>query len=460
MDLRKFSFAAFLLLFLLIFNFSAVAEDAAATPETPSEAVQSGEKIFKANCASCHKVASKMVGPALVGAEKRWIAAGDYNGISGRDWLTKWIKNSQEVIKEGYPYANKIYNEYNKSLMTAFTTLTDEDVTNVLAYVEYAAVATKPDVKVTPVPTGPDYTLYILYALLGILLVLVIGLGSFIGKLGVKVLEREGLPIPVPVPFYRDKKLITTVMLVILIGIGYAAVNQAIDLGRQQGYAPEQPIKYSHALHAGLNQINCQYCHAAAPKSKHANIPSMNVCMNCHKGIQSGDVNGKYGRKEIAKIYASIGFDPNTLSYIKDYSKMEKADADKLFTEWLQGDEKSKPTPAEIADVLQFVNKPIEWVRIHNLPDHVYFNHSQHVTVAGLECQTCHGPIQEMETVYQFAPLSMGWCINCHRTNEVNFAGNKFYEDYQQLHESLKSGKIDKVTVETIGGTECQKCHY
>ncbi len=463
MDLRKFSFAAFLLSFLLIFNFSAVAEDAAATPEAPSAAVQSGEKIFKANCASCHKVASKMVGPALAGAEQRWIAAGDYNGISGREWLTKWVKNSQEVVKEGYPYANKVYNEYNKSVMTAFTTLTDEDVANVLAYVEYAAKAT-PTAAETPAgtaaPEESKNTLYLLYALVGILLVVVIGMGRFIGKLGVKALEKQGLPRPVPVPLYRDKKLITTVMLVILIGIGYATVNQAIDLGRQQGYSPAQPIKYSHQLHAGLNQINCQYCHAAASKSKHANIPSMNVCMNCHKGIQEGAVNGKYGRKEIAKIYASIGFDPNTLSYIKDYGKMGKADADKLFTEWLRGDENLKHTDADIAEVLQFVNKPVEWVRIHNLPDHVYFNHSQHVAVAGLECQTCHGPIQEMETVYQFAPLSMAWCINCHRTNEVNFAGNKFYEDYHQLHENLKSGKMDKITVETIGGTDCQKCHY
>lgn len=461
MDLRKCSFAAFLLAFSLIFNFSVIAQDAAAAGDAPSAAVQSGEKIFKANCASCHKVNAKMVGPDLVGAEQRWVANGDFNGTSGKDWLYKWIRNSQEVVSAGHPYANKIFNEYNKSVMTAFTTLTDEDVANVIAYVEYAATAAKVDaVKSPEVPTGPNYTLYVLYALVGILVVLVLGLGSFIGKLENMVLGKQGLPVPVPVPFYQNKKIITTVMLVILIGIGYAAVNQAIDLGRQQGYAPEQPIKYSHELHAGLNQINCQYCHSSAAESKHANIPSLNVCMNCHKGIQSGEVNGKYGRKEIAKIYASVGFDPNTLQYIKNFSKMEKADADKLFTEWLQGDEKHKPADADIAEVLQFVNKPVEWVRIHNLPDHVYFNHSQHVTVAGLECQTCHGPIQEMEVVQQFAPLSMGWCINCHRTNEVNFAGNKFYDDYQQLHESLKSGKIDKVTVETIGGTDCQKCHY
>lgn len=461
MNVRKYSFAAIFLAFSLVIHFSVSAQDAAAAGDAPSAAVQSGEKIFKANCASCHKVNAKMVGPALVGAEKRWMDNGEFNGTSGREWLNKWVRNSQEVVAAGHPYANKLFNDYNKSVMTAFTTLTDEDVANVMAYVEYAATATaeKPAEK-SPAPTGPDYTLYILYALVGILVVVALGMGNFIGTLGNKVLEKQGLPVPAPVPFYQNKKIITTVMLVIIIGIGYAAVNQAIDLGRQQGYSPDQPIKYSHQLHAGLNQINCQYCHSSAAQGKHANIPSLNVCMNCHKGIQEGAVNGKYGRKEIAKIYASVGFDPNTLQYIKDYSKMEKADADKLFTEWLKGDEKNKPTDADIAEVLQFVNKPVEWVRIHNLPDHVYFNHSQHVTVAGLECQTCHGQIQEMEVVQQFAPLSMGWCVNCHRDTEVNFAGNKFYDDYHQLHESLKSGKIDKVTVETIGGTDCQKCHY
>jgi hypothetical protein len=182
--------------------------------------------------------------------------------------------------------------------------------------------------------------------------------------------------------------------------------------------------------------------------------------MNCHKGIQEGAINGKYGRKEIAKIYASIGFDPNTLSYLKDYHKMPEEDSKKLYTEWLMGDPNKKFTSADIEEVLAFIDKPIEWVRIHNLPDHVYFNHSQHVVAGNIECQTCHGPVEKMVEMYQFSPLSMGWCINCHRTTEVNFAKNDFYKDYHQVHEDIKNGTIDKVTVETIGGTECQKCHY
>lgn len=469
MDLRKLSFAAFLFSFLLISRFSAVAQGeapaataAATEAAAPSPAVQAGEKLFKSNCAACHKVDKKSIGPALAGAEKRWIANGDFNGKSGREWLNDWVRNSQEVVKGGHPYANKLFNEYQKSVMTAFTTLTDEDVTNILAYVEFTAAQPKaPVVPPGEVKEPSRLPEYLLYAFIGILLVVILGLGSFIGKLDVQVLQRQGLPIPKPVPFYKEPKLIVTIALIAVIFVGYSAVNQAIDLGRQQGYQPEQPIKYSHELHAGLNQINCQYCHTGAPKGKQANIPSLNICMNCHKAIKGDDPkNGKYGKKEISKIYASIGFDPVKGDYIPNYATMDKAKAEKIFTEWLSTDDKVKHTSADIAEVTQYVQKPIDWVRIHNLPDHVYFNHSQHFTVGGIECQTCHGQIQEMETVYQFAPLSMGWCVNCHRETEVNFTSNKFYDDYHQLHEDLKSGKRSKITVETIGGTECQKCHY
>jgi hypothetical protein len=111
----------------------------------------------------------------------------------------------------------------------------------------------------------------------------------------------------------------------------------------------------------------------------------------------------------------------------------------------------------------------IPWIKIHNLPDHVYFNHSQHVKVGQIACQKCHGEIQEMGEVKQHSDLSMGWCINCHRETGVNFsydtaskkdAGNMYYQQYSKFHEDMKKGKKDKLTVENIGGTECQKCHY
>ncbi|MBU3744463.1 MAG: cytochrome C, partial [Sediminibacterium sp.] len=196
------------------------------------------------------------------------------------------------------------------------------------------------------------------------------------------------------------------------------------------------PIYYSHKVHAGTNQINCLYCHGGAQDSKHANIPSLNVCMNCHMGINEYKGEKIYkedgtevdGTAEIQKLYKYAGFDP-TVSKVWDPSKA----------------------------------KPIEWVKIHNLPDHVYFNHSQHVKAGKVACQTCHGEIQKMDEVYQFSDLSMGWCVNCHRETKVQFKENGFYSIYEKYHEDLKNGRLDStkgITVEKIGGTECQKCHY
>ena len=440
---------------LLFFNPSRAAD-------APSEAYVNGEKLFLDNCASCHKPLKKVIGPALKGVEQRWTEAGDYNSVPGKEWLYRWIRNSPETIKSGNPYAIKMA-AFDAQVMTTFAQLTDQDIANVLTYVEtYTPPVVIDDGGGNQKPAESPYTSLFLYSLIALLLFIVLILSRLTSILNRMALQKQGLPAPELVPFHRNKKVFVTIGLVLFIYIGYATVVGAIDLGRQQGYMPEQPIKYSHELHAGINQINCRYCHGGTLRGKQANIPSPNVCMNCHKGIKGDEPtrNAKHGRKEISKIYASIGFDPNTLSYIKDYHKMDEDSAKKLYTDWLKGDEKRKYTQPDIDEVLSFIGKPIEWVRIHNLPDHVYFNHSQHVVTGNIECQTCHGPVEKMEKLYQFSPLSMGWCINCHRTTPVNFAKNNFYEDYRQLHEDLKSGKIDSVTVETIGGTECQKCHY
>jgi hypothetical protein len=217
-----------------------------------------------------------------------------------------------------------------------------------------------------------------------------------------------------------NKKTLSALVVIGIVFLGFNIVKGAIDLGRSQGYAPEQPIKFSHAIHAGQNKIDCQYCHTGVEKSKHAVIPSATVCMNCHKYVQEGP---QYGTTEIAKIYEHTGWNPDQGAFVKP-------------------------------------PKPLEWVKIHNLPDHVYFNHAQHVKVGGIECQTCHGNIQEMEVVQQFAPLSMGWCVNCHRQSEVQFANNDYYSIFEKFHDDLQKGKKAKVTVEDIGGTECAKCHY
>jgi hypothetical protein len=232
--------------------------------------------------------------------------------------------------------------------------------------------------------------------------------------------EQKGVTPEHKTPFYKTRSFKAASILIIFVGSMFWLAQNGIRLGRQRGYQPTQPIKFSHQLHAGKHKIDCQYCHTSAAKGKASGIPSLNTCMNCHKAVVTGPT---YGKEEIAKIYQAVGWDPEKKVY--------------------------SGTP-----------KPVEWVRIHNLPDHVYFNHSQHVVAGKVECQTCHGPVQTMSEVYQFAPLSMGWCVNCHRQTEVQFASNNYYSTYEKLHEDLKNKKIDKVTVEKIGGTECAKCHY
>jgi hypothetical protein len=184
-------------------------------------------------------------------------------------------------------------------------------------------------------------------------------------------------------------------------------------------------------VHAGINQINCLYCHAGAEKSRYAMIPSPNICMNCHKVIDHytgnifHDAGGKTidGTEEIHKLYDYVGWDPKTKKYTKP-------------------------------------GHPIQWVQIHNLPDFVYFNHSQHVKVGKVQCQTCHGNIQDENEVYQYATLGMGWCVNCHRTTKVQFTSNGYYTIFTKYEKELKMHQIDSVTVEMQGGTSCQKCHY
>lgn len=390
---------------------------------------QDGKALFNANCASCHHPAKDATGPALKGVEGRW---------ESQEKLYAWIRNSQAVIKSGDKYANDLYNQWGKVAMTSFPTLKDEEIAAILTYVEdwkdpKAVVAGTG----TPGPnTGADGTgdnsliFGILTLVLAVVALILLQVNSNLRKLAD---DKDGIPAAEPVPFYRNKAYITLTIILLFVVGGYYTVNGAINLGRSKDYQPEQPIYYSHKVHAGLNQINCLYCHGSAQESKHAGIPSVNVCMNCHMAIN--EYNGEQlfdeegneidGTAEIQKLYKYAGFDPA------------------VSKQW-------DPSKA----------KPIEWIKIHNLPDHVYFNHSQHVKAGKVACQTCHGEIQEMGEVKQFSDLSMGWCINCHRETKVQFTDNKFYSIYEKFHEEIKNKQRDGVTVEQIGGTECQKCHY
>ncbi|MCD6012306.1 MAG: cytochrome c class [Flavipsychrobacter sp.] len=384
------------------------------------------------NCASCHNPIKDATGPALKGIR---------GSLPGGDWIYNWVHNSAALIAAGDPEAVKIFTKYNKTAMTAFPQLSNEEIDAILKYADdyKAPVAAAPaEGGGNTQKTANNGWLYTTITLT--LLVLVIVLWR--ANLGLRraANDKEGIPNEKEIPLYRSKLVIAVVAIVAFIMAGYWITNGAINEGRQQNYMPLQPLFYSHKVHAGINQINCLYCHAGAEKSRQAMIPSANVCMNCHKQIDSytGDAEhplktaeGKAinGTEQIQLLYKYAGWDPNKKDYKRD------ANGNILST-------------------------PIQWVKIHNMPDHVYFNHSQHVKVGQVQCQKCHGPVQDMDEVYQFSALSMGWCINCHRQTDVQFTSNNYYSVFQKYHDELKSGKREHVTEADMGGTECQKCHY
>ncbi len=398
---------------------------------------QDGAKLFKQNCATCHSshTDTKGTGPGLKGI---------FDRAPKGDWLKNWIINNEKVIKSGDAYANKIFNENGKAAMTVFEgQLTDKDVDAILGFIKGPA-------PVAPgAPAGPTSSEEVtktggggiepLYLGLGIIVILAILIGAFRSvrtSLQNSSNRSEGKPENPDITFWQETKewmagrrRFVGVCIIVLGFIGMkscwdACYNIGVyyDYKTQKGYKPQQPIKFSHKLHAADNEIACQYCHSTVEKSRHAGIPSVNICMNCHKGIQTGP---QYKEKEIAKIYEAAGFDPKTMTY-----------------------DKSK-------------QNPLAWIKVHNLPDHVYFNHSQHVVVGKIECATCHGDVKAMTVAEQKAPLTMKWCIECHRKTEVAMQGNAYYD---RLHKALKekyAGQYDvKFTVDKIGGLECGKCHY
>ncbi|MFN8284695.1 MAG: c-type cytochrome [Chitinophagales bacterium] len=389
--------------------------DVAAGDAAGVAKAKEGMALFKANCTSCHAIDKKVIGPALTGVWDRW---------ESEEKIIAWVQNSGKLIASGDAYANKVFNDNGKSVMQAFPTLTPDQIRTILIYIKNPGVAAPVVTTPTPTPGQPtgDSTNWLLYVLFSFLALLALLLWNITSKLDKVVREKGGEVVEEKTIVEKvfSRKTFKTALFIGSILLFFNIVNGAIDLGRSQGYAPEQPIKFSHALHVGQNQIECQYCHTGVEKSKHASIPGLQICMNCHKYVKQGP---KYGTEEIAKIYAAQGWDPDQAKFVR-------------------------------------APKNFEWIKIHNLPDHVYFNHSQHVKVGGIKCQTCHGKVEEYEVMKQFAPLSMGWCINCHRQTEVKFAENKYYSVFQKYQEELKKGTKAKVTVADIGGTECQKCHY
>ena len=425
-----------LLLLVLTLTFSTTSysqdEAEATSADAPADAggdVAAGESLFKANCAACHKMDKKGVGPALRGVADKF----------DRDWLYSWIRNSSALIASGDATAVRLFEENNKAVMTAFPGLSDEDIDNILAYTSQPKAAPV----VAEVPAGGAAStgggegvsnalvlgaLVLVFLLLVILLYMVSTTLKRIAEANGVVYEEREKRTPIWKAFAENQFLVLVTSIFFILFGSYFAYGYLMQVGVDQGYAPVQPIHYSHKIHAGDNQIDCNFCHSSARKSKTAGIPSLNVCMSCHKNISEVAENTateEYSKEfydgEIAKLYDAVGWDPEQQAYTGE-------------------------------------TKPVKWVRIHNLPDFAYFNHSQHVTVAGVDCQKCHGEVESMEVMEQFAPLTMGWCIDCHKETNVNLESNEYYA---KIHEELsKKYGVEKLTIAEMGGLECGKCHY
>ena len=378
--------------------------------------VNSGESLFKGNCTVCHAINEVVIGPALRDVHER----------QSEEWIYAFIKNSQKVIKSGDEYAVDLYNQYNQTLMTSFD-FSDDELNALLTYIKSESVKEVQVAVVDNAVEGGEVSSSSIssdnfYLSLGLnivlLLVLIFILLRFTnlskkyvilkdnqnkGKLlddDDKEIVDSGFKIK---KFIKSNKVVGIASFVFIAVFVKSCIDGLYTIGIQQNYQPTQPIAFSHKIHAGQYEIDCNYCHTGVNISKSANIPAVNICMNCHGVINT-----------------------------------DKPEIQKILTAYEE-------------------NRPIEWVRVHNLPDLAYFNHSQHVAVGGIECNTCHGPIEEMDVVYQYSELTMGWCINCHRESEINSKGNDYYDKLVELH---KSSSKEPLKVEDIGGLECSKCHY
>ncbi len=409
-------FGTVILSLFLSFSHISYAQDE-ETSSFDQSIVKNGESLFKGNCTVCHAIDEVVIGPALRDIHER----------RNEEWIYAFIKNSQKVIKSGDEYAVELYNQYNKTLMTSFD-FSDEELTAILTYIkdesskEIQVVVADASQSVGDGQGGSSVASDNFYLSLGLnlvlLLVIIFVLFRFtnLSKKYVilkdsqskgKLLDDKDLEIVENrfdfKKFLRSNKFVGVASFIFIGVFVKSCIDGLYTVGVQQNYQPTQPIAFSHKIHAGQYEIDCNYCHTGVNISKSANIPSVNICMNCHNAINT-----------------------------------DKPEIQKILTAYEE-------------------NRPIEWVRVHNLPDLAYFNHKQHVAVGGLDCATCHGPIEEMDVVYQYSELTMGWCINCHRETEVNAKGNDYYKKLVELHNSSSKKPMK---VEDIGGLECSKCHY
>ena len=435
--------------------------------------VENGQSLFNANCASCHKVTNEVLAaPGLAGVKDRWSTTDEI--------LVQWIQNPQGAAATGDAYVKSLVDRYvgTYGWMSAQAVSADE-VRDIMAYVQNppdvagaTASADNGCVNIDEVPASEvsdSSTLWFL-TLLVLFLVIALSASGVNRSLTNAIREGEGDEPLADVSYLArlrgwawNNLVFVSVLGVFIVAYGVVQGYGALmGIGVYEGYLPEQPVKFIHSVHVCDNEVDCKYCHHSAYESKHAGIPSTNVCMNCHKAVKKGQ---RYGEVELGKIYAAIGFDPESGTYLDGEGNNGYA-----------------------SPQASFGGEPIKWNKVHNLPDHVYFSHQQHVVVGGLHCQNCHGDVEtwsagriasvdHINTLVDKYPglielskptLTMGWCIECHNKASIDLASSDYYEEmHNRMKDDVRGNEElrriledDKITVKELGGWECSKCHY
>ncbi len=410
---------------------------------------QDGGALFSAKCGTCHQPHKDGTGPKLVGVREAWAAGG-----AGETAIYEWVRNWEKAAAAD-PYAASIVNK-KPTAMNKFPDLTDDQITAILDWVDAqpepgAAVAGVGSGGAENLTTENEGGLGWIWIILGVIFIgIIMAVGGVRRQLQIATGEKEDAGQSYGDEFkswaWKYKRYVGVAGLVIVLAVIVTLFQGLYKINVMEGYHPSQPIEFPHSVHAGINKIDCKYCHNSASKSKSAGIPTVNVCMNCHKQING---NTPEQQKEIAKIYEAAGWD---------------------------GEKYTGKT------------KEIVWNKVHNLPDHVYFNHAQHVEVGGVDCKQCHGDMTKRKETPQVMAVSdlnkvegnvkltkptltMGWCIECHGEKEVSMGPLDTKKDgyYNEIHQRLLNndkslyGKYlddGKVSVKELGGWECSKCHY
>ncbi|MFT7344486.1 MAG: cytochrome c551/c552 [Lentimonas sp.] len=412
-----------------------------------------GEALFKAKCASCHQPHKNGTGPKLFEVRAKWADGGAKDGS-----IYQWVNNWQ-VAAATDPYAQMV-STWSPTAMTAFPGLSKEEINSILDWVDVQPVSTGPKVSGPGLALGQEEesSNTWVWILLGAVFAIVIAaVGGVRRQLKHATSIAEGVEVKDGASYsdefkswaWRNKGRVGIFTLVALIFVLVSAIQGLGSIGVVEGYQPSQPIEFPHSVHAGINGIDCKYCHNSVTESRSAGLPSVNVCMNCHKQINGATPEQQ---AKIAKIYAAAGWNP------------------------------------EGAGEYTGKTKEIVWNKVHVLPDHVYFNHSQHVVVGGVDCKQCHGDMAKMsetakvQTIAELnkvegnivlskPTLTMGWCIECHGEKEISSGSIENRNDgyYNEIHRRLLNNdkklyedylKDGKVTVKELGGWECAKCHY